>query len=127
MKNYNFTRIINELHALCAVFLSGWFFHKRKDRLYCDAKDDPRRVACLSVMEVSFQFLTTRLAPILCFTAEEAFQSLRDKRGEKPWSDSIHLQSFNKIPTHWRQDDNIKKWIQMMSSQGWYGTLEKKN
>ncbi len=125
VRDYNFTRYINELHHFCTLSLSNWFFNIRKDRLYCDAKDDARRVACLSVMEVLFQFLTRRLAPVLCFTAEEAFQSLREKRGEKAWSDSVHLQSFNKFPKNWRDYNNLKTWPQMMSAQGWHGVLQK--
>ncbi len=125
VENYNFTRYINELHHFCAISLSSWFFNIRKDRLYCDAKDDPQRVACLSVMEVLFEFLTTRLAPVLCFTAEEAFQALREKRGEKIWSDSVHLQAFAYIPTNWGRYDNLETWGQMMSAQGWHGILQK--
>ena len=123
--NYNFTRYINELHYFCSISLSSWFLNIRKDRLYCDAKDDPQRIACLSVMELLFEFLTTRLAPILCFTAEEAFQSLRKKRDEKEWSDSVHLQSFVDIPIHWGNDDLLKTWNQMMSPHGWHGALQK--
>ena len=124
-KNYNFTPYINKLHIFCNKALSNFFFNIRKDRLYCDAKDDPQRIACLSVMEILFEFLTRRLAPILCFTAEEAFQFLREKRGEKKWADSVHWQSFVDIPIHWGNYGNLEKWNQMMSPQRWHGALQK--
>ena len=108
--NYNFTPYINELHSFCNKILSNFFFDIRKDCLYCDTKNNKKRIACLSVMELLFQFLTTRLAPVLCFTAEEAFQSLRKKRGEVEWSDSVHLQTFKEIPQAWRKNNLDKHW-----------------
>ncbi len=124
IENYNFTSYINNLHNFCNKILSNFFFNIRKDCLYCDAKDSKKRTACLSVMEVLFEFLTTRLAPILCFTAEQAFQSLRDKRGEKQdeklWSDSIHLKDFKKIPQNWNNNALNEHWDEFLNTGGWH-------
>src|SRR5881227_164946 len=57
--------------------------------MYCDAADSPRRRATQVVMNEIFNALCRLLAPILAFTAEEAW------RYSVPTpADSIHLQEF---------------------------------
>ena len=67
------TRMFTALHNFCAVDLSAFYFDIRKDRLYCDAPDDIRRRAARTVLDRIFDCLVRWLAPILCFTAEEAW------------------------------------------------------
>ena len=61
------------LHNFCAVDLSAFYFDIRKDRLYCDGADDSARRATRTVLDRTFDCLARWLAPILCFTAEEAW------------------------------------------------------
>ena len=72
---YDFHGIFTELHTICNSDLSAFYFEIRKDRLYCDALDSVERRACRTVMKQLFDRLTAWLAPILCFTAEEAWQN----------------------------------------------------
>ena len=51
-----------------------------KDRMYCDAVDSPRRRATQSAMREIFEALTKLLAPILAFTADEAWGYLGARR-----------------------------------------------
>ena len=71
--DFDFHKIATELHNFCAVDLSAFYFDIRKDALYCDAADALRRRAARTVMAELFSFLTAWLAPIPCFTAEEAW------------------------------------------------------
>jgi len=51
-----------------------------------------------------FSCLTAWLAPILCFTAEEAW------RTRFPEDDSVHLRQFPEIPKLWRNDAIAGRW-----------------
>ena len=104
-ESYDFHGIFTELHTLCNSDLSAFYFEIRKDRLYCDALDSVERRACRTVMNEVFNRLTAWLAPILCFTAEEAWQSRHDDA-----SDSIHLHSYDPVPSEWHDDALGARW-----------------
>ncbi len=73
------------------VDLSAFYFDIRKDTLYCEPASSLKRRAALTVIDEIFRCLTAWLAPILCFTAEEAWLS------RHPSDDgSVHLEEFPK-------------------------------
>src|SRR5262249_3329498 len=85
--------------------LSAFYFDIRKDALYCDPISSVTRKACLTVLDRIFHCLTTWLAPILCFTAEEVWVA---RFGED--KSSVHLQTFPVVPKEWRDDKLAEKW-----------------
>ncbi len=87
---YEFHKVYHTLNQFCAVDLSSLYVDITKDRLYCDAIDSPRRRATQAAMREVFASLTRLLAPILAFTAEEAW-------GYLGGSDSVHLQTFPEV------------------------------
>jgi len=105
---FDFNHLLVELHNFCAVDLSAFYFDVRKDSLYCDRADAKRRRAARTCMEYVFGHLVLWIAPILCFTAEEAWL-LRNNRPE----DSIHLQTFLSVPDTWLNEALNKKWVQI--------------
>ncbi|MCX7869492.1 MAG: class I tRNA ligase family protein, partial [Terrimicrobiaceae bacterium] len=68
-----FHRVFRALNDFCAVELSSLYVDITKDRLYCDLADSPRRLATRAAMRTLFDHLCRMLAPILAFTAEEAW------------------------------------------------------
>jgi isoleucyl-tRNA synthetase len=102
---YDFHSLFTALHNFCAVDLSAFYFDLRKDALYCDRPDSLRRRACRTVLDHLFSCLTAWLAPICCFTAEEAWLS----RGSGP-EESVHLRLFPTIPAGWRDDALAARW-----------------
>src|SRR3954469_22438684 len=84
---YEFHKVYHILNQFCAVDLSSLYIDITKDRLYCDAPDSPRRRATQAAMHRIFDALCRLLAPILVFTAEEAWGYLGD-------SSSVHVQTF---------------------------------
>ena len=94
------------LHNFCAVDLSAFYFDIRKDRLYCDAADDPARRATRTVMDRTFDCLVRWLAPILCFTAEEAWLA---RHGDAPGR-SVHLELFPEVPAAWHDAALAARW-----------------
>ena len=107
-EDFDFHAIYRALHDFCAVELSAFYFDVRKDALYCDRPDDPRRRACRTVLEQVFLCLTSWLAPILCFTAEEAW--LAWGRGAE---ESVHLRVHPKLPEAWRDEALAARWEQI--------------
>ena len=92
------------IHAFTASDLSAFYFDVRKDALYCDRPDSPRRRAARTVLDALHLTLTTWLAPVLVFTAEEAWAA---RFGE---TESVHLQPFAAVPAEWRDDALGRKW-----------------
>ncbi|MDY0874504.1 isoleucine--tRNA ligase [Dongia rigui] len=103
---YEFHDLFIELHNFCAVDLSAFYFDIRKDALYCDRPDSVRRRATRTVLYEVFSCLTAWLAPILCFTAEEAWRARPWKEGE----DSVHLRVMPTLPTNWADAALAEKW-----------------
>jgi isoleucyl-tRNA synthetase len=93
-----FHTMFTALHNLCAVDLSAFFFDVRKDALYCDRPDSLRRRATRTVLDRVFDCLVRWLAPVLCFTAEEAWLS---RHGEAEGV-SVHLETYAEVPSAWR-------------------------
>lgn len=104
VENYDWTGVYPELHNFCATDLSAFYFDIRKDAIYCDRPDSCRRRAARTVLDHLQRCLTTWLAPVLCFTAEEAWSA---RFGEV---ESVHLQLFPELPREWRDDALGAKW-----------------
>src|SRR3546814_7446259 len=70
-----------------------FYFDIRKDSLYCDAADDPKRRSARTVFDVLFHALVRYAAPILVFTAEEVWQA------RFPSDDgSVHFLEWPELP-----------------------------
>jgi isoleucyl-tRNA synthetase len=65
------------INNYCTVFLSGFYLDGLKDTLYCDGKEWPSRKSAQSALFEICRALIRLLAPVLSFTAEEAWQELR--------------------------------------------------
>jgi isoleucyl-tRNA synthetase len=103
--DYDFKRIFHALFNFAVNDLSAFYFDVRKDSLYCDAYDSVTRRSALTLLDTLFATLTAWLAPMLCFTMEEAWLSrFTDDRG------SVHLRQFPEIPAGWRDDKLADKW-----------------
>ena len=85
--------------------MSAFYFDIRKDTLYCEELNGKERRACRTVMDILFNSLTTWLAPIICFTAEEAWQS----RYNDP-ENSVHLQTYFKPKESWFDQNIATRW-----------------
>ena len=84
---FEFHKVYHTLNQFCAVDLSSLYIDITKDRMYCDAPDSSRRRATQKAMHKIFDALCKLLAPLIAFTAEEAWR--HSNAGA-----SIHLQEF---------------------------------
>jgi isoleucyl-tRNA synthetase len=101
-EKFEFHKVYHALNQFCAVDLSSLYVDITKDRMYCDAPDSPRRRATQAAMREIFDALSRLLAPVLVFTAEEAWRhsavaSIGDagQQGSPiPATASVHIQEF---------------------------------
>jgi isoleucyl-tRNA synthetase len=113
IEDYDYHLIFTALHNFCAVDLSAFYFDIRKDRLYCDAADDMRRRATRTVLDRTFDCLARWLAPILCFTAEEAWLARHGESAETSSERSIHLELFSEVPGAWLDPALAARWTEL--------------
>ena len=87
---FSFQRVFHTINQFCTVDLSSHYIDATKDRLYCDSPNSNRRRSTQATMAHIFETLTRLLAPILVFTAEEAWGYYRP-------GGSIHLEYFPEV------------------------------
>jgi isoleucyl-tRNA synthetase len=92
-RNYEFHKIYQEVHNFCVVEMGGFYLDILKDRLYTTGTNSlPRRSAQTAIFHVA-EAMVRWLAPILSFTAEEAWGYLPGARSE-----SVFLNTWHQFP-----------------------------
>jgi isoleucyl-tRNA synthetase len=92
-RNYEFHDIYQKIHNFCVVELGGFYLDIIKDRLYTTgAQSAPRRSAQTALHHIA-QAMVRWIAPILSFTAEEAWGFLPGRRNE-----SVFLNTWQHFP-----------------------------
>jgi isoleucyl-tRNA synthetase len=101
---YDWTGVVPALHNFCATDLSAFYFDVRKDALYCDHPSSLRRRAARTVLDHLHRCLCIWFAPVLVFTAEEAWTSRFGEDG------SVHLQTTPTLPEAWLDSALGERW-----------------
>jgi isoleucyl-tRNA synthetase len=107
VESHDWNGVYPAIHHFCSTDLSAFYFDIRKDALYCDRPDSLRRRAARTVLDQLHRCLTTWLAPVLVFTAEEAWAA---RFGTET---SVHEQQFPIIPAEWRDEALAEKWVRV--------------
>jgi isoleucyl-tRNA synthetase len=102
-RDYQYSQVYQAMTKFCAVELSALYVDVLKDRMYCDASAAPRRLAAQTVMHRVLDGLIRLLAPILVFTAEEAF-------GFAGRAGSVHTELFPQVPEPARDENSNAAW-----------------
>ncbi len=84
---YEFRKVFSAINQFCTNELSALYIDITKDSLYCDAQSSPRRLSKQFAIARIFDSLVKLLAPILVYTADEAWEFAGH-------SDSVHQQDF---------------------------------
>ena len=84
---YDFRKAFSAINQFCTSDLSALYVDTTKDRLYCDSSSSVRRRATQTAMTIIFKALCRLLAPILAFTADEAWEYAG-------YEGSVHEQDF---------------------------------
>jgi isoleucyl-tRNA synthetase len=84
--SFDFHIIYHAVHNFCTVDMSNFYLDVIKDRLYVEAPDSEARRAAQTAIYRILRALTTMLAPILPYTAEEIWAFLPAQPGMEPQS-----------------------------------------
>ncbi len=107
--DYQYHQVFHALNEFCSVHLSAFYLDVLKDRLYVEAKDDPIRLSAQATLWNLCHDLVRLMAPIFCFTADEAYSFLPKPAGmpasvhlcdmpqDRPWLDEQLEKSFSVI------------------------------
>jgi len=106
---YDFRRVFETLNQFCTVELSALYIDITKDRMYCDAANSPRRRATQTVMNACVDAAARLLAPILAFTADEAWEFSRR-------TGSVHTETFPQPDASLRDEAleaKVDEWLKL--------------
>lgn len=105
---YEFTRVYRAVYGFCVTDLSSFYLDAVKDRLYASGADwSGRRSAQTAIYHIA-EALILLLAPLMVFTADEAYEALRAHNPALP--DSVHLALFPIADDAWRDDELKARW-----------------
>ena len=90
-EDYEFHPILHTVLDFFTVDLSAFYLDVVKDRAYCSAKASPERRSAQTAMFAILRDSLLLMAPILSFTAEEAWTHVPAFEGKDP---SVHLGEF---------------------------------
>jgi isoleucyl-tRNA synthetase len=110
---FEFHLVAQRLQTFCSEDLGGFWLDILKDRLYTAAKDSPARRSAQSALHHVTQMLLRLMAPILSFTAEEAWEVLNAGKDESvflhTWKDVLPKQDGEKeLSARWRRLREIR-------------------
>jgi len=111
---YQLHRVFRLLHDFCAVQISAVYGNAMKDRLYCEKPDSPLRRRSQTVMRRMADCLIRLLAPMLVFTADEAWEHLPHKTAEESSLPFVHLLLFPKQMADEASEDQKRQWSLLM-------------
>src|SRR6266850_503592 len=89
-RRYTFHLIYQKVHNFCSVDLGGFYLDVIKDRMYTTPAEGGARRSAQTVMFHIAECMVRWLAPILSFTAEEAWRHLPGERRESVFHENWH-------------------------------------
>ena len=110
-ESFEFRKVFNQVNQFCASDLSAIYVDVTKDRMYCDGVESLRRKSSQTVMHDVFTALAKLLAPILAYTAEEAW-------GHAGFADSVHEQDFPVAQDEWTPGEVSEKMASLLEIRG---------
>ena len=95
-EQYEFHHVFKLLYEFCNVDISSIYAKAIKDRLYCELPGAVRRRASQTMCHRLLTTLVELLAPVLVFTADEAWQAVLELPGMKEFAGdtNIHQRIF---------------------------------
>jgi len=107
--DFEFHVIYHAVNGFCTVEMSAFYLDILKDRVYTSRKDSLERRSAQTVMYYVLDTLLRLIAPVLSFTADEAWQYLPGDHEA-----SVHLAGFPKLRPEVRDDKLVERWDRIM-------------
>ncbi|MEK6791967.1 MAG: isoleucine--tRNA ligase [Deltaproteobacteria bacterium] len=108
--NFEFYKIYHSVHNFCNNDLSAFYLDIIKDRLYTSAPRFVKRRAAQTAIYHVLDHLVRLVAPILVFTADEAWGCMPGRK-EK----SVHLASLPEPNKEWLDNGLAEKWERLIA------------
>ncbi|MDR1709104.1 MAG: isoleucine--tRNA ligase [Candidatus Accumulibacter sp.] len=108
---YEFHRVVQALQTFCSEDLGGFYLDILKDRLYTAARDSHARRSAQAALWHIARALVMLMAPILSFTAEEAWRTMT---GDE--DDFVMLHAWRDLPALADEAALLDKWEKI---RGW--------
>ena len=93
-EKYEFHSIYQGMNYFCGTTMSSFYLDILKDRLYVSGTDSHLRRSAQTVLYTILDGLLRILSPIICFTAEEAWNHLHSVGPKEPLSNGIFFKDF---------------------------------
>jgi isoleucyl-tRNA synthetase len=106
---YEFHVLYHAVNGFCTVELSAFYLDILKDRVYTSKKESLERRSAQTVMYRILDTLLRLIAPVLSFTADEAWQHLPGEHEA-----SVHLAAFPVLQPELRDDTLVGRWERIM-------------
>jgi len=104
---YEYHTVFHAIYDFFTVELSAFYLDVLKDRLYCSGTASPLRRSAQTALFLILRDTLTLMAPILPFTADEAWDVLPAFAGKE---ESVHLGLFPSYDETWLSADALKDW-----------------
>jgi isoleucyl-tRNA synthetase len=111
-EQYDFVQVFKSVYSFCNEDLSSIYLDILKDRLYTFQSFSKERLSAQTVLYYILDALTRILAPVMPFTAEEAFEFSPKRSSEK--AGSVHVLSWPLIDKDWIFPDIEKKFESLL-------------
>jgi isoleucyl-tRNA synthetase len=111
---FQFRQAIRAVADFCILDLSAFYLDSLKDRLYTLAPDAPERRSAQTVLWEIFTAVTRMMAPVLSFTAEEAWLTARAEI-DPSLEESVFLSDFPACPVAWADEALLARWEHIMA------------
>ncbi|HYM25942.1 MAG TPA: class I tRNA ligase family protein, partial [Vicinamibacterales bacterium] len=111
-RNYNWAAVCTALQTFATVDLSAFYADVTKDRMYTFRVDGRERRSAQTTMYLMADGLTRLVAPVLSFTADEAWRFLPGARDE-----SVHIAVFPKRDdlTPFVDEGLVERWTRLLA------------
>ena len=121
-KTYDFHPAVSRLQTFCSEDLGAFYLDILKDRLYTTAADSRARRSAQTALLAITQALLKLMAPVLSFTAEEAWKVLQDSALKGQADDAaratIFTQVYHTLPAYDDADALSTKWSRLRAIRG---------
>jgi isoleucyl-tRNA synthetase len=111
---FEFRQAIRAVTDFCILDLSAFYLDALKDRLYTYSPDSVERRSAQTALYEVLTSVLRMLSPVLSFTAEEGWQTLRTEIAPD-LEESVFLTDYPKFPASRLDHELGKKWARMMS------------
>jgi len=107
-ENFDFHEAFHIIYNFCIVDMSSFYLDVLKDRLYTFKSNSAERRAAQWVLFRILLSMTRLMSPVISFTAEEVWQSIRQK--EKGLEDSVFLSPFPEVDDKYYDRELEDRW-----------------